>query len=306
MYSAMHEFSKSSAQPSLKTSPNGESQSPEQIKREILSAIAEVRSHPFDFGFRYGILANTSTLVQENGVWKLYRQPQSVDDAVWHGNCVQDAVLSARAIQDKLGDKATVTIQYLDVSDGLRNSKRSTDHYRVLVEAPQSDGIMEYVDHSPFHRKYLTAEEINLTSWIDLTDKEASEIDKPNKGARVDLIAYTEYALSNSLGVAFVSINNNPDSFSIQLAFYNPEADLQDVDYMLTTNIKYTDWNKQAQLSATLQQPFFTPLPTDPRHVQELKPKARIWFAEIISKLPDTIVTPNMSEAEDQVAEQNA
>lgn len=110
------------------------------------SEISEVLHHPFAYGVETAIRDSSSYIIETNGVHILYFTPSSFDDALWHGDCTFDAMLSAKAVRNAL---PKVPVESENVVYDIPDVNFQAAHTRTLITDPSG---MISLDHSQFFR----------------------------------------------------------------------------------------------------------------------------------------------------------
>lgn len=268
--------------------------------QQTLSALESAERHPFEFGFRHAVkIGKANFYLGKNGEWRFRVETPAIEDKVWHGNCAQDAVLTAQHLKKRTAKDVAVTIQKLD-SKGMGNSPLTTDHYRVLVEHHQPPhSVIKNIDHSPFHKQYLTPLTQEVERWRDLSIKEESELEKsiepicdqPARG-----FAYCEFDVSGTRGLSYISlIEEDNKGLKIVIDLIMPGLAKGKTNRSVSFPVYYHQLATKEKLIQMIENsPFFNPEVKTQKDKEELipselKPLIKTWFQELISVLPDSI-----------------
>lgn len=174
-----------------------------------LEIVKEAREHTFEFGFRYPLLHDRSAISLYGDQWTIRTQPANVDDDVWYGNCIDDALLTAQYVKARIEDENThVHIQFLD-ADTTSALPDSMNHYRTVVEIPGSREIFHEIDHSPFFSEYFFSAETGIHTWTDLDESEIADLqqDRVPTMNKLFLRAYEEKEIGSITSITYLSIN---------------------------------------------------------------------------------------------------
>ncbi|MEO8581683.1 MAG: hypothetical protein ABI425_03830 [Patescibacteria group bacterium] len=280
-----------------------------QSHKEILKTIQEVRQRPFSFGFREAFLNKKARIYTPNGGWNWRMKVQAPTlEGDWYGNCVQDAWLSASTLRNQLPESTSVIIQHLDAKS-LGNSLWQQDHYKVLVE-DQRFGVMEYVDHSPFHTIWLHAGNKDILEWTDITSDYESEVrgnHEPEVDGKLVVIAYCEFDIRETRGIAFVSLfHKERNGWFIAFDLIMPGLPVGDTDWRVYLDFDYGKIDKSKlmqkirddELIYSRSHPALAEY-TDEKMITakrdfppEIKDSLQTWFEEMVGVLPEEIPDP--------------
>lgn len=260
--------------------------------RKVQATIEIAQKHPFEFGFRYPIQTGVASIVKnENGHWQILYPPPKISAAVWYGNCVDDANVTAVFLRGELRDEAGVTLQHV-YAKKLGNATYATDHYRVRVERPsESNSVFEEIDHSPFHDRYIGPTNLTIVDWVDVAPEEEKALYPEGVSAiarGLNTLAYSEFDSAGGRGISLLTITDNPGgaSFSITFDLIMPELAEDQAKKAISFNVFFDQLGDKKKLLKILgSQPFFTK-PSEPdKEIDiplDLKLKARNWFEEVI------------------------
>lgn len=162
-------------------------------------------THPFEFGFRYPVinkLARIHNTKSEVNAWHVSFPPPKVEDKVWYGNCVQDAIITATSLR-RLGIKSSII--KIDV-DSIGNSPRGFTHFRAVSE----HGLG--IDHSRFFQTFVNSNVVGYkeTTLSEIEEEKLINSHTPVTGRLVEK-AYSEIIVNGSPVLFEVSIWRGDD-----------------------------------------------------------------------------------------------
>ncbi len=263
-----------------------------QEKREFLGKeFDQVRVHPFEFGFRQGVLDKRFALKLVNNEWHFIFNQPDVDLDCWDGNCVDDVVLTTKKLAQTYGNTRSMKIgRYF--SANFLDTGHYLDHYRVFITTDVIGEEIE-IDHSRFFTSYLGESTLNRLPWKMLSNQEVIALQQDTKvrtGSMKHGLSYCEFEYLGEWGLAYLYIKpEDENSYTLGIQLVMPNATTTPKILNIPYTINYGVPGKQLSDFVKSDERF-----TGESHGQhdgydlpaELRLLAQKWFLEIASLIP--------------------